>query len=603
MNDRGLIAAAVVSCALLMTHGAGLPRGERQYIWPDGRMPDAQPQLIAAMTEDSRADGFKADDWRRPYVEWFAAPPEGRRTGVCVILISGGSYECCCDGWLLKDWLAYLTKLGVTCVNFVHRTPRANGLPFYQVAWEDGQRAVRVVRQAAAARGFDPAKIGVMSMSAGSHLATLLATTSLTPAYAPVDELDNQPCHIDFAITSAIAYGMTDGLGIWNMRGGDGPDITLDRVFAFDAKTAPMCMFHGGLDRYSALTSTFVYRRLRAMGVAAELHLFADRPHCFFGDRPGRKDSASYDNWLDRAAEFMRQMKFLSPLGTPVDLTSRFPDDDARGGYARETIWPSGKTPDAQANQGEPCLEWHLPRTCRTAAIQIVCMGGGSDGTRADGFEAASVRRYLNAKGMTVVELTSRTSPSQAGIPRYVPAWQDLQRAVRLVRRGASAKGLDPNAIGVMGAFAGGHLALLGATASRHAAYYPVDDVDKLSCKVQWAVIVSPVSVLASGGADPAWRFSEFPFDPDTPPMLFVTGDSATCPALASVMCWEHLRRIGLQSDLHVLELPAQGFPYRAAPGTGGFTWLDRIWEFMNHRAISRDPPRRPTVSSDGGSQ
>ena len=184
MNDRGLIAAAVVSCALLTTHGAGLPRGERQYIWPDGRMPDAQPQLIAAMTEDSRAAGFKADDWRRPYVEWFAAPPKGRRTGVCVILISGGSYECCCDGWLLKDWLAYLTKLGVTCVNFGHRTPRANGLPFYQVAWEDGQRAVRVVRQAAAARGFDPAKIGVMSMSAGSHLATLLATTSLTPAWA-----------------------------------------------------------------------------------------------------------------------------------------------------------------------------------------------------------------------------------------------------------------------------------------------------------------------------------------------------------------------------------------------------------------------------------
>ena len=95
-------------------------------------------------------------------------------------------------------------------------------------------------------------------------------------------------------------------------------------------------------------------------------------------------------------------------------------------------------------------------------------------------------------------------------------------------------------------------------------------------------------------------RQAKFPFDPDTPPMLFVTGDSATCPALASVMCWEHLRRIGVRSDLHVLELPAQGFPYRAAPGTSGFTWLDRIWEFMNHRAISRDPPKRPTVSSDG---
>ena len=26
---------------------------------------------------------------------------------------------------------------------------------------------------------------------------------------------------------------------------------------------------------------------------------------------------------------------------------------------------------------------------------------------------------------------------------------------------------------------------------------------------------------------------------------------------------------------------------------------MDRIWEFMNHRAISRDPPRGPAVSYD----
>jgi len=593
MNRFGLVAAVIATGALLVVRGEGLPHGERQYIWPDGRMPDAQPQLIAAMTEDSRAAGFKADDWRRPYVEWFAAPPPEKRTGVCVILISGGSYECCCDAWLLKGWLAYLTDLGVTCVNFVHRTPRAKGLPFYQVAWEDGQRAVRVVRTAAAARGFDPAKIGVMSMSAGSHLATLLATTSLTPAYAPVDELDRKPCHIDFAITSAIAYGMTDGLGIWNMRGGDGPDVVLDKVFAFDAQTAPMCMFHGGLDRYSAMTSTHVYRRLREKGVPAELHLFADRPHCFFGDHPGRENSASYDNWLDRATEFLRQRRFLSSPGTAVELSSRFPDDAARGDSARQAIWPQGKTPDLQSGQGEPVLEWHLPRVRRTTAIQIVCAGGGYDGTASDGFEATSVRRYLNGKGMTVVTLKFRTPcpSSGTGFARYVNAWQDLQRTVRLVRAGASARGLDPNRIGVMGAFEGGHLALLGATAARHAAYYPVDDADRLSGKVQWAVVVSPTTLRACGDADFAWRISELPFDPDTPPMLLVTGDSTASPALTSVKCWEHLRRIGLQSDLHVLEVPAQDFPRRAAPGTGGFTWLDRVWEFLNHWGVALLPP------------
>ena len=53
--------------------GAALA-GEHIYLWPDGKMPDAQPHQIAASTEDTRAKGFKADEWRRPYIEWCEAP-------------------------------------------------------------------------------------------------------------------------------------------------------------------------------------------------------------------------------------------------------------------------------------------------------------------------------------------------------------------------------------------------------------------------------------------------------------------------------------------------------------------------------------------------
>ena len=62
--------------------------------------------------------------------------------------------------------------------------------------------------------------------------------------------------------------------------------------------------------------------------------------------------------------------------------------------------------PDAQTNQCLPYLEWHLPKVLKTKAIQIIYSGGSYMGNGPDGFEVAPARRYLNAKGMTVVTLS-----------------------------------------------------------------------------------------------------------------------------------------------------------------------------------------------------
>ena len=48
---------------------------EREYIWPDGKMPDVQPHQVAAKTGEKSRPGFKADDFRRPYVDWYAPNP------------------------------------------------------------------------------------------------------------------------------------------------------------------------------------------------------------------------------------------------------------------------------------------------------------------------------------------------------------------------------------------------------------------------------------------------------------------------------------------------------------------------------------------------
>ena len=586
----------VVCAAVALTIAASYAAVEREYIWPEGKMPDAQPHQVGATTAEQKAPGYKADDYRRPYLDWFDQPSAENKTDICMILISGGSYKSCCDVGLIERWRKKLTAIGINCVSLTYRTPRPEGIAIHQTAWEDGQRAVRLVRSQAAKRGFNPEKIGTISMSAGSHLATLLATSSQTPAYAPVDALDTTtPCHINWAITCAIAYALTDGVGIPNTRNGNAIDVKLDSCFKFDAKTPPMCMFHGGLDAYAPEASTQVYRQLRRMKIPAELHLYANRPHGFFGKADKGEFATGYDNWFGRAAEFIRQMNFDGRLGPEVELMSRFADDSARNVYEKEDLWPKNAMPDVQTNQCKPYLEWHIPAKLKTTAVQIVYSGGSYTGNNPDGFEVAPVRRYLNAKGMAVVTVKYRTPRPLGGLAKHTTAWQDLQRAIRIVRSKAASKGLDPKRIGIMGSSAGGHLTLMGVTSSRSRSYWPKDAIDKLPCNVQWAVAIYPAYSLTDGAMKPnahggneddARLVPEFAFDPDTCPTLFIHGDADGWAAMNSVKCWEQMRRMGVQSELHTLAKRSHCFQRKASPGTGSYTWLDRIGEFMNQQGV-----------------
>lgn len=551
---------------------------EREYIWPKGKMPDAQAGQIAAMTDETSAAGFKADKYRIPYIEWFDAPADSIRKGACMILISGGSYQDCCDVELIKEWSRKLTALGIQCVNFVYRTPRPVALPIYQTAWEDGQRAVRMVRNEASRRGFDPEKIGVISMSAGSHLALLLATSSQTAAYAEVDALDKLPCHINWAIVNAPGYVTTDAeAGTPSVRQGYGADVRLSEVFKFDSATCPMSLHHGGEDPYSPNGSTLVYRKLRQMGVPAELHLYPGKGHGAFG--------------FDRGVEFMRQMGWLGELGKEVRLMDRYTDDDAVAEHIVEDIWPEGKMPDAQEHQCKPYLEWYIPKNLTTTAIQIIYAGGAYEFNHPEDFEVTPARRYLNARGMTVVTVKYRT-PRPEGLAKHTTAWQDIQRAVRIVRSEAASRGLDSDRIGIMGSSAGGHLTLMGVTSSRHQSYLPIDQIDKLPCNVQWGVGIYPAYALTDGvdnhnttggNDDAAVLVPEFSFDLDTAPMLFIHGDADGWAAMNSVKVWEKMRAMGVQCELHTLATRDHCFQREASPGTGSYTWLDRIADFLTN--------------------
>ena len=564
---------------LLLLCSMSLYAFERVPVWPKGKMPNAQSHQIAAMTDEAGKEGFNADKHRTAYLEWGEKPAKEADNDACMILISGGGYNSCCDVGLIKMWRERLTELGFQTVNFVYRTPRPVGLPIYQTAWEDGQRAVRMVRKEAEKRGYDPEKIGVISMSAGSHLALLLATSSQTAAYEPIDKLDEVPCHINWAVVNAPAYVTTDGeAGTPATRDGYGLDVKLSDVFKFDEKTCPMTLQHGGLDPYTPNGSTLIYRRLREMKIPAELHLYADKGHGAFG--------------FERTVEFMRQMGYMGELQPEEDLMARYPNDDARAEYYKEDVWPEGKMPNPQEKQCKPYIEWHIPKVKKTDAIQIIYSGGSYTGNNPDGFEVAPARRYLNEMGITVVTMKYRT-PRPEGLAKHTTAWQDLQRAIRLVRSQAAKRGLDPNKIGIMGSSAGGHLTLMGVTSSMHNSYLAIDDIDRLPCNVQWGIGIYPAYALTDGAdknnttggnADSAVLVPEFSFDLNTAPMLMIHGDADGWASMNSVKVWEKMRSMGIQSELHTLALRPHCFQRTAAPGTGSYTSLDRIGEYLKQR-------------------
>lgn len=551
----GFIAALA---ALLPLAGAA---STTQTLWPEAGMPDAQAGVAA------------------PYLEWSDAP--AAPTGACVIILPGSDYASVGDGAALQPLEAKLLANGVACVWLRHR-PSAAGLPAYQVAWEDGQRAVRLVRQAAAERGYSADKIGVMGFADGAHLALLLATSSQTAAYAKVDDVDDLACNVNFAIPMSPTRVLTS-------------DTAIDTVFAFDNKTCTMCLFHGQDDDVtSPIATTRIYRKLRTMTVSngakvpSEIHLV-----------PGRGHDLVTASEFDRAVEFLCQSGFLGTLGAEVQLNSRFPGDDDRATYTKVSLWPEGKTPDYQSAQNEPYLEWHMPKELNTRAVQILYAGGAYGFNNPQDFEVTPLRRYLNAKGMAVVTIKYRC-PRPEGLPKHMSAWQDLQRTIRLVRDEAPRRGLDPNSIGIMGCSAGGHLTLMGATTSQTAAYARIDAVDDLPCNVKWAIAVYPAYALTDGAdgenmnggnLDTDVLVNDFAFDASTCSMLFLHGDADSYAAMNSVKCWEKLRTMNIESELHTLATRRHTFQQNASPGTASYNINDIIWSYVDDFAAAAVGP------------
>lgn len=121
-----------------------------------------------------------------------------RPNGMAVLLVSGGGYahiEAGKESGPAADWLQ---AQGITAFELVYRLPREGG--GVDAPFQDGQRAMRVIRARAAEWRIDPARIGMLGFSAGAHLAGMTAVQPDAARYAPVDAADRVSARPDFAV-------------------------------------------------------------------------------------------------------------------------------------------------------------------------------------------------------------------------------------------------------------------------------------------------------------------------------------------------------------------------------------------------------------------
>ncbi len=291
---KALAFAAIFSATLIGV--AQVPAQEKVELWPNL----APGETVREPNVENPAGSARRAT--TPYLLIFQ--PEKKTSDACVLTIPGGGFNACFYGEEGIQNAKFWNSKGYVAAVLVYRVPRPTSGPIYLPALQDARRAIRYLRANAEKLGVGPNKIGAQGYSAGGCLTLLAATNSETEIYEPVDELDQTPAHLNFAIPIYPAYVLTDGATDPNANKGEGAEILSD--FHFDAKTPPLCLVHGDADVYSPLGSVEVYKKSRKLGIPCELHVYAGAPHgfMFWNDKPNAAD------WQERCAAWLKKIGF-----------------------------------------------------------------------------------------------------------------------------------------------------------------------------------------------------------------------------------------------------------------------------------------------------
>jgi acetyl esterase/lipase len=242
---------------------------------------------------------------------WLIVRKPEKPNGGAVLIAPGGAYIRVAVSKAGSDIDAWLAGLGYTVFTMDYRLPGDNWAAGPDVALQDVQRAIRLIRSKSAEFGLDPARLAVMGFSAGGHVAGLAATRFNDTAYAPIDAVDTlsaKPTVVAMCypvVTATLPYAH---IGSVNELIGRNPTdeqrkrasveqhVPADAAPTFVCATTddPVVPMHNAMMMFDAL---------KAQKVPSELHLYEGATHGF----PLRDKGGSIQPWALTALTFMER--------------------------------------------------------------------------------------------------------------------------------------------------------------------------------------------------------------------------------------------------------------------------------------------------------
>lgn len=220
-------------------------------------------------------------------------------TGTAMLVISGGGYAHINIGSESTPAANWLQSIGVTAFELLYRLP-SEGWSSVDVPFQDGQRAMRLIRNMTKTFRFDVNKIGIMGFSAGGHLAGTIETEPDQQLYTPIDSTDRLSARPNFA---ALLYPVITMLPPFNNTHaeeeliGKHPNHNEENKYSVqlhvNAQTPPTFLAQALDDPISNVeNSKLMYSMLQKYKVVAELHLFKTGGHGWGLGAPGTPEQA-----------------------------------------------------------------------------------------------------------------------------------------------------------------------------------------------------------------------------------------------------------------------------------------------------------------------
>jgi acetyl esterase/lipase len=276
---------------LISAHTFAFPltHGSEYKLWP-ATPPGSEGVMLTEASKDSSKD---ANDPQRtltaiadPTIRAFIP---AHANGAAAVITVGGGYTSLVIDKEGTDIAKWLNTIGVTAFVIKNRLPAEGHANGKNVPLQDAQRALRIVRANAAEWKLDPAKIGIVGLSSGGHLASTLGTNYNKKVYEAVDASDKLSARPDFMV---LAYGPhSSNARKYLINPAQKPIEPAEKQALYDeyptdkqvtSDTPPTFLVTANNDdKVDARNSTRFYDALKAAGVPAELHIFQDGKHGF----------------------------------------------------------------------------------------------------------------------------------------------------------------------------------------------------------------------------------------------------------------------------------------------------------------------------------